>query len=471
MQLTPSELRPLGTVDPRYQSYNVEMVEVTGGRFWSPYAVLATNGDLYHERPPIDLENPKLRHLAAALGPAYVRVSGTWANSTYFSDADPVPTTPPAGFGGVLTHQKWQGVVDFARAVDGEILVSVAISAGTRDGNGHWLPDQARRLFAYSKSIGARIAAVEFMNEPSARAGSPQNYDAAAFSRDFLTFRDAVRAISPETLVLGPSAIGDRAEDPPEREPLSADKLLNRIGSSLDVFSYHFYGAASRRCAADNWWPQTRPQDALGEEWLGRTEQSVRIYRGLRDRFAPGKPIWLSETADTVCGGNPWASTFLDSFRYLDQLGRLAKNGVQVVMHNTLAASDYGMIDEARLTPRPNYWCALLWRKLMGTTVFDCGDPVSGLHLYAHSLRDRPDGMAVLALNTDRTKEQVLTLPVACERYTLTAKELQARSVMLNGAALQLSPDGSLPSPAREAATAGTLRLPPASITFLALTG
>jgi hypothetical protein len=33
-----------------------------------------------------------------------------------------------------------------------------------------------------------------------------------------------------------------------------------------------------------------------------------------------------------------------------DQLRRLAKAGVQVVMHNTLAASDYGLLDETTLT-------------------------------------------------------------------------------------------------------------------------
>jgi hypothetical protein len=47
----------------------------------------------------------------------------------------------------------------------------------------------------------------------------------------------------------------------------------------------------------------------------------------LRDTFESGKPIWLTETADAACGGNPWASTFLDSFRYLDQLGRMSKRG------------------------------------------------------------------------------------------------------------------------------------------------
>src|SRR5688572_15435880 len=133
MQLTPSALRPVGTVDPRFQSYNVEMVEVTGGRFWSPYTVWASSGELYHERAPIDLADPKLRHLAAALGPATMRVSGTWANSTYFGD-----TEVPAGFVGALTHQQWQGVIAFARAVDAEITLSAAISAGTRDEAGRW---------------------------------------------------------------------------------------------------------------------------------------------------------------------------------------------------------------------------------------------------------------------------------------------------------------------------------------------
>jgi len=470
MQLTPAALEPIGQVDERFQSYNVEMVEVTGGRFWSPYAVYAAGGDLYHQRPPIDLENPKLRRLAAALGPAYVRVSGTWANHTYFSDADPAPAEPPAGFGGVLTHPQWQGVVDFCRAVEGEIVISVAISPGTRDAAGHWQPDQVRRLFAYTRSLGARIAAAEFMNEPGAAAHAPPGYDAAAYERDFALFRATLKEISPETIILGPGGLGDQLDAPPESEPpLSASKVLAASRTPLDAFSYHFYGAASRRCAGDQWWPQTRPQDALTEDWLGRTEKSLAIYRTFRDRYAPGKPIWLTETADAVCGGNPWAATFLDSFRYLDQLGRLAKAGVATVMHNTLAASDYGMIDEASFNPRPNYWCAWLWRRLMGSTVLDIHEAApAGLRVYAHELRDRP-GVALLAINTDRNVEWDLTLPVVSERYTLSADDLRSGTAKLNGSALRLTEGDALPSLTGVAMPAGAIRLSPASITFLAI--
>jgi hypothetical protein len=106
-----------------------------------------------------------------------------------------------------------------------------------------------------------------------------------------------------------------------------------------------------------------------------------------------------------------------------------------------------------------------------GETVFDCDAPAPGLHVYVHSLRDRPSGKAVLAINLDREKERMLALPVPAERYTLTAKELQARSVMLNGSLLQVSSDGTLPALSAEPASAGATRLPPTSITFLAIHG
>ena len=35
--MAPENMPRIGTVDDRFQSYNIEMVEVTGGRFWKPY--------------------------------------------------------------------------------------------------------------------------------------------------------------------------------------------------------------------------------------------------------------------------------------------------------------------------------------------------------------------------------------------------------------------------------------------------
>jgi len=448
----------IGTVDQRFQSYNVEMVEVTGGRFWKPYGPTASDArsDLYAYRPPIDLTNARLRRLAAALAPAYLRVSGTWANATYFSDSDGAPSAPPAGFNGVLTRRQWRGVIDFARAVGAEIVTSFAISPGARDAAGVWAPDQARRLLDDTRSAGGRIAAAEFMNEPNlaAMGGAPAGYSAAGYGRDFKRFLSLVKQEFPQMMVLGPGTIGKTE---------SASDLLAASGpGSVDVFSYHHYGTLSERCNGTN-----SPAAALSEEWLSRTDQTLNFYRSLRDKFEPGKPIWLTETAEAACGGNRWAATFLDTFRYLDQLGRLAKADVQVVMHNTLAASDYGLLDEKTFMPRPNYWGALLWRQLMGNTVLDSGLPgQAGLHVYAHCRQGMPDSVALLVINTSRDAHS-LALPDASERYTLDATSLRDTTVRLNGNALELGDRDDLPRITGARATAGALTFAPATISFL----
>ena len=38
--INPASIPRIGTVEERFQSYNVEMLEVTGGRFWKPYKEL-----------------------------------------------------------------------------------------------------------------------------------------------------------------------------------------------------------------------------------------------------------------------------------------------------------------------------------------------------------------------------------------------------------------------------------------------
>jgi hypothetical protein len=458
--IDPTNMTRVGTLDERFQSYNIEMVEVTGGRFWKPFGLEPPTAgtDLYAYRPPIDLNNIKLRKLAAALGPAYMRVSGTWANSTYFSDTEHPRFALPAGFNSVLTRQQWQGVVNFSQAVDAKLVISFAISVGTRDAAGVWTPDQAARLLAYTRFLGGSVAAAEFMNEPDLPAinGAPTGYDAAAYGRDFKIFRSFVKQTAPGMMVLGPGAAG---------ETLLASGLLAASGPGVDVFSYHHYGTLSERCIGTS-----RPEAALSEAWLAQTDQALTFHRTLRDQFEPGKPIWLTETADAACGGNRWGATFLDTFRYLDQLGRLAKAGVQVVMHNTLAASDYGLLDERTLAPRPNYWGALLWRRLMGATVLDSGLPIEqGLHVYAHCQRGKSGGAALLVINTDRIASRSLTLASASERYTLDAASLRSTVVQLNGTTLALDDKDELPPIEGLPNPAGTLTFAPATISFLTI--
>ncbi len=458
ISLDPATMPRIGSVDERFQSYNIEMVEVTGGPFWKPYGAQTNAAELVSERKPKDLGNARLRKLAAALSPALVRISGTSANTTYYADADDAPPEPPTGFKTVLTRRQWQGVVDFSRAVDAPIVTSFAVSAGVRDAVGVWTSEQARGLLAATRSMGGRVAAAELMNEPDLPAigGAPVGYDADAYGRDFAVFRAFMKEEANETLMLGP---GTGSAPPGVAEAFAA------AARGVDAFSYHHYGAVSKRCGGE-----LTEEAALSEPWLSQTGQAFAFYRALRDRFAPTKPIWLTETADAACGGDPSAATFIDTFRYLDQLGRLAKAGVQIIMHNTLAGSDYGLLDEETFAPRPNYWGALLWRQLMGPIVLDSGVPIQmGLHVYAHCERQVSGGVALLAINNDRNAARTLVLHEASERYTLDAATLQDVAVRLNGHALFLDDAGELPQLSGVSLAAGTLILAPATITFLAI--
>ena len=489
-QTDPHVMKPIAKVDARFQSYNVEMVEVIGGRFWRPYTSTPVKDmpppvgvkpgidpALYEQRAPINLYNPMLRKLAAALGPAYMRVSGSWANTVYFQDSDaPASAKPPAGFGGVLTRAEWKGVAEFAKAVDAKLVTSFNVGEGTRDANGLWTPQQAESFLRYTNSIGAPIAAAEFLNEPTfpAAADVPKGYDGAAYGRDFAIFKPMFRKNAPTALLLGPGSVGEGITLIPVASAVHTDALLNGTGAAtVDVFSYHFYPAVSERCAAHapaNMKIGTSPDDALTETFLTRTDTVEAYYAGLRDQYASGKPLWLTETAQAACGGDRWAATYLDTFRYLYQLGTLARHDVQMVMHNTLTASDYGLIDETTLAPRPDYWAALLWHNLMGTTVLDAGTASDGkVRLFAQCTKGKTGEVTMLALNLDQAQTYSIVLAENAERYTFTAQDLQAKAVQINGKTLTLTSSGDVPKINGEALKKGDAQLAPRSITFFVI--
>lgn len=497
-KLEAGQMAQIGVVDPRFFSYNIEAVEITGGRFWKPYSEVehqlndaahskpnlnqpvGMDPSLFQYRSPIDLTNPRLRRLAAALEPAYVRVSGTWRNTTFFQDNDePALKIPPTGFNGVMTRAQWRGVVDFSRAVGAEIVTSVAVSAGTRDENGKWTSSQAKKLFDYTKQLGGQIAATEFMNEPTFATigGAPKGYTATNFGADVKAFRSFLRQESPDTIFLGPGSVGEGAELVPSGGPrlttLSSDDLLKATGPAFDAFSYHFYGGVSRRCTA-SLGPNAglNPKDALSPEWLARNLAVESFYAKLRDTYLPGKDLWLTETGQAACGGDKWAADYIDSFRLLDQLGTLAQKGVRVVMQNTLASSDYGLLDERTLEPRPNYWAALLWKKTMGERVLDAGiEPTPTLKVFAQCMNGMSGGVTVLVLNMDKTSEASLSTTVEGQRYTLSSPDLFSKSVLLNGDELHVSQDGEVPGIRGHAEQAGTLRFAPLTMTFITMPG
>lgn len=467
-----NDLKMIGKVDERFQSYNIEMCEVIGGDFWIPYNLIdsvrkTTNkmgiDALKWKIEPINLYEKKLRNLASALGPTYVRVSGTWANAVYFQNNDEEKMTqPPAGFKNVLTRQQWKGVLDFCKSVNGKLVTSFPISDGMYDKAGNWTPTQVKSILEYTRAVGGEIAAAELFNEPShaSHGDAPKGYNGARFAKDLAAFKAFAAQEVPQMKIIGPGSTGEGIL--PSGLDLSVDELLATTPKpSFEVFTYHYYGMVSRRCLGGQ-----KPENALSAEWLSRTEKGVEFYQKARDKYVPDAPIWCTETAETACGGNPWAATYLDSFRYLEQLGRLAKKGVQVVMHNTLARSEYALLDHDTHNPRPNYWAALLWGKFMGTDVYESANTEAGVDIFVHSLKNKRNGRSVLVINTNDNETSVV-IPAGATHYLLTADELMTKKVKLNGQELKLTANDEVPTLKGQKVKAGKVALPAHSILFL----
>ncbi len=139
-------------------------------------------------------------------------------------------------------------------------------------------------------------------------------------------------------------------------------------------------------------------------------------------------------------------------------------------MHNTLAASDYGLIDEKTFEPRPNYWAALFWRKLMGTTVLDAGNRLCRACMCTRIACAAGPAASRCWLSIRIAQKHIrLKFAAASERYTFTAQDLMSQQIQLNGSELKLGDSEALPELTGAPAPAGKITFAPASITFLAL--
>ena len=492
--LDPCKLTALRQMDERLVSYNIEMTEVTGGTFWKAYSEAQVDGteefpvikdwsnmgNLQQWYDPIDTQNPRLIKLAKDLGTAWIRVSGTWANKTYYDFDNKYGGKVPEGFQNVLSKEQWLSLLDFVKAVDGKLLVSIANCPGIHNADEPMDFTQAELLFRTSKEYGVPISAAEFTNEPNliALSGLPKGYTAADHARDHDLFGAWLRENYPECLFVGPCTVGDinlfgalqgaGGGMAAGFEMVTTEQLLGDYKSPMDVFSYHYYNGVSERGAAmGGHWPY---EACLSEQYLAVAADCARQYVARRDKYVPGGQMWVTESGDAGCGGNTWASTYADVPRTLNELGEFCTVTDGVIFHNTMASSDYGYLKHGTFLPRPNYFAVLLWNRLMGKTCYATGIAnAEGAHVYCHSRKDGKDGCVYLIINNSWTETTTVELPGAAQVYALTGKNgIRSRTMCLNGTELVLGENDELPALTGVEAS-GKLEIAPGGCTFIVI--
>lgn len=480
-RITVANLPLVRTMDERFQSFQLGFSHLTGGDTWISYENMTAEGvrerqytgdlaSVREPRAPTDLSNPRFRQLVSALSPLYIRYGGTTTNTVYFQDnEEPKLEKAPAGYKTVLTRKRWREGLEFAKAVNAKIYTGFSVGHGVRDASGVWTPVHAKAWLDYNRSIGGEIYAAEMFNEPNMEGHSERlgkDYGAPSFARDYAVFEEYVRKSDPRIKLVGPSDVetgGGSMAGLPDTEAY----LLAEPRPKFDILSYHFYPAIAERCAGKDSPRGINVENALSEEYLARQDAPFLKRKALRDRLAPGAPIWNTETGGAACGGTRWQTSFLDTFRFIDTQARLAKLGMDAIFTHAILSGSNGVIDEKTFMPNADYWAALLWRKLVGTQVLDAGPIRPGLHVYAHCLRGTRGGVTVMAINLEASPAKLQGTGPA-EVYALTSTDLMSKAVLLNGRPLALGADDSLPAITPVKQAQGQVALAGHSVNFIA---
>jgi hypothetical protein len=470
LRIDPARVELAADIGDALLAFAVDLDQVTGGTFWDP-----AGGPTVVPVAPYDFDRPRLVTLARALSPAYLRIGGSASDRTFYDLSDAPASSPPPRYATQLTRAEWDAVNRFAADLGLQIILTVNAGAGPRQADGTWTADNAYELLSYTAEHAYPVTVLEFGNEPNQfalRAGV-LHYTASAYARDLAEFRALRDAVLPSARIAAPGNIFTRtlAEDALAGVIFGprTSAMLPLVAPLIDIVSYHYYAAVSTRCPPVG--PRVDPESALDPAYLDGVDETVTTITALRDDAAPGKPVWMTESGGQSCGGQVGvADRFLNSFWYLNTLARLAQAGQQVFVRWTLSGSTYGLIDDATLEPRPDYWAAVLWHRLAGGRVLALGGaPVdSDLRLYACCTRGGPPGaVTLIALNPSRTRTLRLDVGGAqVDLYRVTAPDPAGMDVRLNDAVLAVAADGSLPEMAARSVR-GDIALPPVSYAFI----
>ncbi len=460
---------PLTAVDSRYLSVAVDTAQVVGGEWWSASGEMELMGQ---ERVPVyDFSRPRLRSLAAELSPAFLRIGGSDADRIYYDMREEPLTEAPEGYNFVMTAEQLDGVFEFADALgyDVAFTLSSGLGPGVRDASGAWIPDMAEDLVAYVASKSYQVKLWELGNEWNQHfVDLGDGFEADRVVADFATARTLLDTYFDDFLFGGISSsywpsIGEIA-------PLYPDFIAMGGADPIDVITWHYYPQQSQRGPVA--FTPYAPALLLDPERLDLALKWYDDIAGHRDAHAPDLPIWLGETGHAQYGGQPDSSDrFEATLWWLDQLGALARRGQPITVRQTLSGSNYGLIDDVTLDPRPDYWASVLWRRLMGARILDVTrtDVDDYVRVYAHCTQGPPGAVAVLVINL--LEEESVHLEVGGitsprkEIYALTADALDSKEIMLNGTVLR-DDNGVLP-PLEPEITDGPAVIPSRAMAFV----
>lgn len=272
----------------------------------------------------------------------------------------------------LLTRARFDEFIELARRLKAEPMVNVRLFRSTPAEAAQWV-----RYANVERGLGIRYWGIG--NEPSlyeSKRGA-EGYDAAAFNQAWRAFAQAMKAVDPSILLVGPEIhqyTGQTGSNPVDRNGVDwMRSFLLANGDLVDVVSFHRYPFGA--------------SDPSLEDLRGNSREWDLILPGLRAliRETTGRELPIAVTEVNSNWSNRWGGeatpdSAFNAVWWADVLGRMISQHVGVVAHFALeGAGGLGLMGHP--TPRPTYYVFPLMKQFGSELLYaSSGDPLVGAY-------------------------------------------------------------------------------------------
>ncbi|NXI14295.1 HPSE2 protein, partial [Irena cyanogastra] len=355
-----------------------------------------------------------------------------------------------------------------------------ALNALRRNPNNSWNSSNALSLLKYSASKKYNIS-WELGNEPNNyRTLIGRSVNGSQLGKDYTQLRSLLQLIRTYSRA---HLYGPNIGRPRKNVVAFLEGFMKVAGGTVDAVTWQHYYIDGRVAKVTDFL-KTRLLDTLSDQ--------IRKIQKVVNTYTPGKKIWLEGVGMTSAGGmNNLSDSYAAGFLWLNTLGLLASQGIDVVVRHSFLDHGHNHLVDQNFNPLPDYWLSLLYKRLIGPKVLAIHvaglqrKPRPGrvirdkLRIYAHCTSYHNHNyvrgsITLYIINLHRSRKKIKLAGTLRDKivhqYLLQpyGKDgLHSKSVQLNGQPLAMVDDGTLPELKPRPLRAGrTLVIPPLTMSF-----
>uniref|UniRef100_A0A8D1WNQ7 Heparanase 2 (inactive) n=1 Tax=Sus scrofa TaxID=9823 RepID=A0A8D1WNQ7_PIG len=218
-----------------------------------------------------------------------------------------------------------------------------ALNALRRNPNNSWNSSSALSLLKYSASKKYNIS-WELGNEPNNyRTMHGRAVNGSQLGKDYIQLKSLLQPIR---IYSRASLYGPNIGRPRKNVIALLDGFMKVAGSTVDAVTW-------QHCYIDG--RVVKVMDFLKTRLLDTLSDQIRKIQKVVNTYTPGKKIWLEGVVTTSAGGtNNLSDSYAAGFLWLNTLGMLANQGIDVVIRHSFFDHGYNHLVDQNFNPLPS---------------------------------------------------------------------------------------------------------------------